>query len=222
MNLFLTIIATGIPGFISYWYLSKIGLVYFDKDKKDEKVVALGALSLLNMGLSIFLMYLVADQFFNKKIDFFKLDIYSSVILFLIACIVSFLLTYFVYPKVLEKVNTSVEKKLDKDLVPYTTNKPTIEHLLQNPTFPYNSVYIFKNDDKKTFVESGVLERLSVTEGSFKMSISPNTFSTEEDFKYKEVRALFNGEHYTKDRKHIYFDFDRNLIIFIFNEDMSG
>lgn len=222
MNLFLTIIATGIPGFISYWYLSKIGLVYFDKDKKDEKVVALGALSLLNMGLSIFLMYLVADKFFNKKTDFLKLDIYSSVILFLIACIVSFLLTYFVYPKVLEKVNTSIEKKLDKDLVPYTTNKPTIEHLVQNPTFPYNAVYIFKNDDRKTFVEGGVLERLSVTEGSFKMSISPNTFSTEEDFKYKEVRALFNGEHYTKDRKHIYFDFDRNLIIFIFNEDMSG
>lgn len=222
MDLFLTIIATGIPGFMSYWYLSKIGLVYFDKDKKDEKVVVLGALSLLNMGFSIFLMYLSFDKILNKKIDFFKLSIYSAVILFLVACIVSFLLTYFVYPRALKKVNTSIEKKLDKDLVPYTTNKPTIEHLIKNPSFPYNSVYIFKNDDKKTFVESGILERLSVTEGSFKMSISPNTFSTEEDFKYEEVKALFNGEHYTKDRKHIYFDFDRNLIIFIFNEDMSG
>lgn len=53
MDVFLAIVGTGIPGFLSYWYLSKLGLLEFDKDRKDEKIIALASLSALNVFLTV-------------------------------------------------------------------------------------------------------------------------------------------------------------------------
>lgn len=55
-QILLNIIATGIPGFLSYWLLSQFRLVELSEQNKDEKVVPLGSLSVLNIIFSILIL----------------------------------------------------------------------------------------------------------------------------------------------------------------------
>ncbi|MBQ0861990.1 hypothetical protein VKPMB4989_12880 [Enterococcus lactis] len=102
MEKILSIIGTGIPGFLSYWYLSKQGLLDFNKDRKDEKIIVLSALSALNIFFTLIASILLYKSF-NINLNFENMNISQILIVFILGVLISVLFTTTLYPFVIDK-----------------------------------------------------------------------------------------------------------------------
>lgn len=215
MNTFISLIGTGIPGFLSYWYLSKHGLMDFNKDRKDEKIVALTALSAINIFFTWILSTLLYQRF-GIELSIASMDGSQMLVVFIIGAVISLLLTVFVYPYIISKAISGVDGQLKNSGKPFIINRHILKDIIYSNKKDFVSVYIFNNNENRSFVESGYLEALGEIDGNLQLMLSGRTFSVKEKFSYEEVAEIFNSDRYDKEDKHIYFDANQKIIMFIF------
>ncbi|EME7185804.1 hypothetical protein OSF85_000551 [Enterococcus faecium] len=215
MEKILSIIGTGIPGFLSYWYLSKQGLLDFNKDRKDEKIIVLSALSALNIFFTLIASILLFKSF-NINLKFENMNISQILIVFILGVLISVLFTTTLYPFVIDKAIQKIDNKINEKGKPNLINRHILKELLYNNSNKFSAIYLFEHNEEKTFIESGYLEYLGDIEDNLQLMLSGKTFSTTEKIDYEEVLNIFNGEKYKAEDKHIYIDIKQNIIMFIF------
>ena len=215
MEKILSIIGTGIPGFLSYWYLSKQGLLDFNKDRKDEKIIVLAALSALNIFFTLIASILLFKSF-NINLKFENMNISQILIVFILGVLISVLFTTTLYPFVIDKAIQKIDNKINEKGKPNLINRHILKELLYNNSNKFSAIYLFEHNEEKTFIESGYLEYLGDIEDNLQLMLSGKTFSTTEKIDYEEVLNIFNGEKYKAEDKHIYIDIKQNIIMFIF------
>ncbi|WP_165007447.1 MULTISPECIES: hypothetical protein [unclassified Enterococcus] len=215
MEKILSIIGTGIPGFLSYWYLSKQGLLDFNKDRKDEKIIVLSAFSALNIFFTLIASILLY-KYFNINLKFENMNISQILIVFILGVLISILFTTTLYPFVIDKAIQKIDNKINEKGKPNLINRHILKELLYNNSNKYPAIYLFERNEEKTFIESGFLEYLGDIEDNLQLMLSGKTFSTTEKIEYEEVLKMFNGDKYKTEDKHIYIDIKQNIIMFIF------
>lgn len=209
MNIFSTIVATGIPGFLSYIYLNQLGILNYSKNEKDEKITVLAIFSFLNMGISFYAFYGITGINPTKK-----LEIISIAPLFFISLLISSIMTFAVYPFVLKKMDISLKKFQEKNKIAKRSSKTLYELTMfkkdHNPPF----IYIFDFEDN--FIESGYFYRLYDINDKLQLSLSTNTYHTKEKFSIDEVLEQFNKLENSPDKADLIIDVDHKIKIFVF------
>ncbi|MDT6543049.1 hypothetical protein NNL70_11365, partial [Enterococcus faecium] len=184
MEKILSIIGTGIPGFLSYWYLSKQGLLDFNKDRKDEKIIVLSALSALNIFFTLIASILLYKSF-NINLNFENMNISQILIVFILGVLISVLFTTTLYPFVIDKAIQKIDNKINEKGKPNLINRHILKELLYNNSNKFSAIYLFEHNEEKTFIESGYLEYLGDIEDNLQLMLSGKTFSTTEKIDYE-------------------------------------
>lgn len=212
LSLLLIVVATGIPGFLSYAYLSQLGIILFSKNEKDDKVIVLSIFSFLNIGLSFCLFYWITG------IEPSKSMVLSSVLkLFIITLIVSAVLTLTIYPYLLKKMKKTIEIYQEKNNIDVASNQTVIDKIINNSEYKFKAVYIF--DFENNFIESGYLKRYSGEEtAGFQISLVTDTFYNDENPTFNEVLKEFNSSQ-TPEANELFLDLDKKIKIFIFKHN---
>lgn len=153
LDFFWILMTSGIPGFFSYWYLSKIQIMYFDETTKDEKVLVLSSLSLINTGISL----LIFSVLFKKEIYLLlQISSYSYleiISLFLITVLINFLLTVKIYPTLYEIIQPKLESYFTKVNGVTHYEKPMLKRYFENKEFDTILVVMFNFENK--FIQKG-------------------------------------------------------------------
>lgn len=207
LSFFSAAITAGIPGFMSYVYLSKIGILQYNKDEKDEKIIVLTILSFLNIGVTYYVFRLLF------KIDPITELTWTKVpILFGIGIIVTIVMTL-IYERVIDFFAKKLkESRLNKNKA-IKNNKNIYDHVLRKSEDKNIFVYIF--NFKNEFIESGYFYFLDDLEGKLRLGLSTNTCHTKEAFTISGVLKDFNEEA-DPDKKEIIIDVDNQLKLFLF------
>ncbi|QPQ35547.1 hypothetical protein [Lysinibacillus sp. JNUCC-52] len=207
MNILSTIVATGIPGFLSYIYLNRLGILNYTKDEKDEKIIVLSIFSLINIGVSIVVFYYLTGKKFSKN-----LDIESYLFLFLIAVVVSFILTLYIYPLVMKMGNKYIDNFQKNNHIANKSTKTVYESVLFRKDKKYPFIFIFDFDNK--FIESGFAHRLSGASEKLNISITNTTGHIKETYTIYEVLEKF--ENHDNESAEIIIDVENKLKVFVF------
>lgn len=212
MNLLLVVVATGIPGFLSYAYLSQLGIIIFSKNEKDDKVIVLSIFSFLNIGLSFCVFYWLTSIEPSKNMPF------SAVIkLFIVTLIISAILTLTLYPYVLKKMKKTIETYQGKNNINIKSNQTVIEKIIDSTEYKFKAVYIFDFDNN--FIESGYLKRYSGEETTgFQISLATETFYNDEKPTFNEILNKFNTDP-IPEANELLLDVDKKIKIFIFRHN---
>lgn len=208
MNILSTIIATGIPGFITYVYLSKVGLLKYTKDEKDEKVIVLAIFSVTNMFFTYYVFRIITQVDPLKDITWINLPS-----LFFIGILVTIIMTNF-YSFILKKLYKFYEKSQRSSKKGIRSKKNIYDKILikEDDTKPF--IYIFDFENK--FIESGYFYFLDDIDGKSAFGLSNNTEYIEEPPIFKEVIKAFNEEKDT-DKKDLIVDFDKKIKVVVFH-----
>jgi hypothetical protein len=210
LDILSAILATGIPGFFTYVYLSKTGVLKYDKDEKDDKVIVLSIFSILNMCFTYYIYRIVT------KVDpLTEMNWKNAPYIFVLGIFVTFAMTNF-YKFLLEKYNKKFEKKQRSNNKIILSKKSIYEKTLvkENKTKPF--IYIFDFENK--FIESGYFYLLDDKESKISLGLCNNTCYIEEPPKFEEIIKAFNEEEDTN-KKDLIVDFERKIKIFIFHLD---
>lgn len=210
MEILSAILATGIPGFFTYVYLSKKGVIKYDKDEKDDKVIVLSIFSILNMCFTYYIFRIVT------KIDpLTEIDWKNAPSIFFLGIFVTFVMTNF-YNFFLEKYNKHFEKQQRVNNKTILSKKSIYEKtfLKEEKTKPF--IYIFDFENK--FIESGYFYLLDDKESKLSLGLCNNTCYTEEPYNFEEIIKAFNEETDTN-KKDLIIDFERKIKIFVFHLD---
>lgn len=167
LNTFISLIGTGIPGFLSYWYLSKQGLIDFNKDRKDEKILALATLSAVNIFFT-WILSLFVYQLFGDVISIDSMSVWQMLTVFLIGLAVSYFFTKVIYPNIVSWATEEVDIQLKNQGKPFLINRHILKDLIYKNKKQYVAVYVFENDENRRLVESGYLESLGEMKEIFK------------------------------------------------------
>lgn len=213
MNLFFIVAATSIPGFLSYVYLSKLQIIHFSKDEKDDKVITLSILSLLNVGTSFIVFYFITGVTPTKD-----MSMISLVGLISVSILISSIMTFGIYPIFLKLTAKSISKYQQENNMGRTSSKEVKDLVFNNPKYKFTMIYIF--DLENNFIESGYLNRFSnINEGNLKLSLDTDTaYSADNPIDFSEVLKAFN-ESENLDAKEIYLDFETKVKIFVFHHN---
>ncbi|HZG10562.1 MAG TPA: hypothetical protein VEZ91_01080 [Kurthia gibsonii] len=206
LSIISTIVTAGIPGFASYLYLSKNSVLQHGKEDKDEKIIVLSILSILNMGVTYYVFRIITGVDPLKDLNWI-----NAPFLFGTGIIVTFIMTAF-YSKVIAITNKYWEKnRLENSQI--IKNKKTIYdralHRYNKPIFVY--IFNFKNE----FIESGYFYQLDELNGKLRIGLSNNTEHTKEIPTIEEVLNAFNTLNDTT-KKEIIVDVDNQLKLFLF------
>lgn len=207
LSFFSAAITAGIPGFMSYVYLSKIGVLQYNKDEKDEKIIVLTILSFLNIGVTYYVFRLI-----------FKLDPLTELtwtkvpILFVIGVIVTIIMTL-LYERGIDFFSKKIKDSRLNKRKSIKNNKNIYENALRKSEGKNSFVYIF--NFKNEFIESGYFYFLDDLEGKLRLGLSTNTCHTKEAFTIREILKIFNEEE-DVDKKEIIIDVDNQLKLFLF------
>lgn len=207
MNILTAIVATGIPGFFSYVYLSKLGILTYTKDNKDEKVIVLSIFSFLNMGIAYIVYYGI-----NKDFPFKEIKISEIILLFFISLIVSIIMTIVVYPFCINIMNKHIQKYQVKKGIANRSAKTVYELVFFPEDKKYPFVYIF--DFENNFIESGLVYRLSGIDEKLNISITNTTGYVNETVTINEVLGTF--EECDNDKAEMIIDVENKLKLFVF------
>jgi hypothetical protein len=131
--------------------------------------------------------------------------------------LVIFILTGWIYPRIIKYFMVKMEKFRLKHNLPLKTQESVYEMLVHNKEYSDTLVYVFDFDDQ--FIESGYLSKFSDNTDTINLSLALNTFHTKEKYELVDILEIFNGEHYDNDAKEIYLDFDRRIKIFFFYQN---
>lgn len=209
MSILTTIVATGIPGFLSYIYLSQLGLLNYSKNDKDEKIIVLSIFSFLNMGISFSLFYGITG------INPFEEITSKSVIpLFIFSAFISTVMTLGIYPSVLKWMFKSIENFQKKNNVAQKSSKTAYDLALFSSEYEYSFAYIFDFENK--FIESGFVKRLSEEEGKLQIVLGTETAYTKEPWIFEEVLSMFNDEALKDNSAELIVDIERKIKVFVF------
>lgn len=200
-QILLNIIATGIPGFLSYWLLSQFRLVELSEQNKDEKVVLLGSLSVLNIIFSILIL-----KTFN-----IKLTVFSNINILKIMAItilVVIILSIIVYPFliILTKKGIKFVKSFLK--MPFDRNSKVFDNIISErpKSKKYSQLYIF--DFNNILILEGSLGYVSHKDPiiSLENEIDANTT-------YTQVIDLYNDTENLN--RAVYIDYGNKIKIFV-------
>ncbi|WP_342388118.1 hypothetical protein [Salinicoccus bachuensis] len=144
MNLFLSIIATGVPGFISYWILSQFRLLDVDKNNKDEKLILLTGLSLIN----IFVVYLVlVSRDYSFPLE--SITPKTLIGVALTSMIVVLILSVLIWPLIIKITKDLLNKWKFVLNIPNDSNRTVFDEIMMSrPNETFTQAYIFTFDDK--------------------------------------------------------------------------
>lgn len=207
LSFFSAAITAGIPGFMSYVYLSKIGVLNYTKDEKDEKFIVLMILSFLNMGVTYYVFRLISGVDPIKELTWI-----NALSLFLVGVLVTTIMTN-LYKFVINSFINDLEKSRLKENKMIKNNKSIYESALRK--FGDKKVFVYIFDLKNGFIESGYFHHLDELGGKTRIGLSNNTYYTEEAPTITEVLKAFNEEEDTE-KKEIIIDFDNQKKLFLF------
>lgn len=207
LNFFSAAITAGIPGFMSYVYLSRIGILNYNKDEKDEKIIVLTILSFLNIGVTYYVFRIISGVDPLKELTWINVPI-----LFFIGILMTVIMTKF-YTLVINLFINNLEKSRLKENKMIKNNKSIYENSLIKAGGKKIFVYIF--DFKNEFIESGYFYYLDTLDGKIKIGLCNNTFYVDKAPTIQEVLKAFNEEEDTE-KKEIIIDFDNQKKLFLF------
>ncbi|WJP97110.1 hypothetical protein [Macrococcus bovicus] len=150
LKLILSIVATSVPGFTSYWFLSQFRLFDIGDDNKDEKVILLSSLSVLN----IFFGYLACGVFGVEVLKFTNINL---ICIFLISMGVTLLMSMIVYPSLILISKKTIKKLKELFMLPTDNNSKILDNIMMNrPKDKYDTqAYIF-DFDNHLIIEGGI------------------------------------------------------------------
>lgn len=191
MQIVLAVIATGVPGMFSYWYLSQLGIFRHTEDTKDDKVLVTLALSFLNILMSLFVFSFIYMYLVGVDLELLmKRFLLTTFELFLISCTVTYLLTRFVYPNIIKSINKAVENHKNENGIDSYSNYELIEEVIKMRPKDKKYIFIYVFDFNNRFIESGYLSMVNVKRGQ--LLIAPNTGYEKEIITYGEVLSILN------------------------------
>ncbi|MGV2927174.1 hypothetical protein RW115_01135 [Macrococcus capreoli] len=149
IKIFLMIAATGVPGFISYWILSQFKLFDIRDNNKDDKIILLSSLSVLNILVS----YLVCDFF---SINFKDGSYVNILIILALSVLVVLINSVLIYPLFISFIKKNVLLFQRHYNISIENNKTVIENIMYSrPNNTDTQVYIF-DFDNKLILEGGL------------------------------------------------------------------
>lgn len=207
LSFFNAIITAGIPGFMSYVYLSKVGILNYTKDEKDEKIIVLTILSFLNIGVTYYIF-----RFISGVDPIRELTWINAPSLFVIGILVTIIMTK-LYKFGINLFINDLEKSRLKENKMIKNNKSIYENTLRK--FGDKKVFVYIFDLKNEFIESGYFHHLDELDGKTRLGLSNDTCYTEEAPTITEILKAFNDEEDTE-KKEIIIDFDNQKKLFLF------
>lgn len=215
MELFIALLAVGVPGFFSYWYLNQIGFLNYSDRANEEKRTIQIILSLINISISFSVWFLVESKGnLDASLQIKTMKVIDVITLLSISIVVTSILTGWIYPIIIKYFMGKMEKFRINHNLPLKTQETVYEMLVHKKEYSHTLVYAFDFDDQ--FIESGYLSKFSDNTDSINLSLALNTFHTKEKYELVDILGMFNGGHYDNDAKEVYLDFDRRIKIFFF------
>lgn len=212
MDFLWIILTSGIPGFFSYWFLSRLDMMKFDEGSQDEKRIVLGGLSLINVSLSL----AIFGGLFSKGVsEVLEADTYSAlelIYLLLVAIAVNLTLTVFIYPKSYKVMKPIFDDHFEKATGVINTSNSLMEDYFKNDKYNRNFVVLFDFDDK--FIQFGEWNGKD-DKNDNKLGILNVNHKYKEYFKdYDEILNYF--ETIPRDSCRLVLDYENKIKIFIF------
>lgn len=215
MELIIALLAVGVPGFFSYWYLNQIGFLNYSNQAQEEKRTIQIILSLINIGVSFSVWFLIESKGnLQASLQVETMKVIDVITLLSTSIVVTSILTGWIYPLIIKYFINKMGKFRLKHNLPLKTQETVYEMLVHKKEYSHTLVYVFDFDDK--FIESGYLSKFSDNSDSINLSLALDTFHTKEKYELIDILGMFNGGHYANDAKEIYLDFDRRIKIFFF------
>lgn len=213
VKLLLSFLATGIPGLISYWFLSQISIIKHNSEK--DKTLFITALSLINILISYLSLELLTWISKIKLLSFIKIN-YSNpsradiILIFGLSLFVTWILSRYVYNNIFKYMNKYINSLQIKFDVPLISNFRTLETIILEKKNKNGSIFIYIFDFDNKFIESGYLNRFN--EEYKEISLHDHTNYIHEKFTIHEVLTYFNDN----DDAEIFIDLENKLKYYIF------
>lgn len=212
-NLLLSVLATGIPGIISYWFLNQISIIKHNSEK--DKTMFITSLSLINVLISY-----LSTEIFNimsklKYLSFMKIN-YSNpskidlILIFLLSLLITWLLSRCVYLHIFKFANIYINNLQRKLNVPVISRFRTLETIINEKRSIDGSIFIYIFDFENNFIESGYLNRFN--EEYKEISLHDDTNYITEKFNIEDVLSYFSES----DNAEIFIDIENRLKYYIF------
>ncbi|MDW3865556.1 hypothetical protein [Staphylococcus saprophyticus] len=200
-QILLNIIATGIPGFLSYWLLSQFRLVELSEQNKDEKVVLLGSLSVLNIIFSILIL---------NFLDI-NLTVYSNINILkimAITIIVVIILSIIIYPTLIILTKRGINFVRSLFDLPFDRNSKVFDNIISErpKNKKYSQLYIF--DFNNILILEGSLGYVSHKDPIISLENEIDAYTT-----YTQVIDLYNNTENLN--RAIYIDYGNKIKIFV-------
>lgn len=155
LNTFLSIIVTGIPGFISYWILSQFRLVDVRKNDKDEKIILLIGLSLIN----VLTTFIILRKFgYTFPIKFEEENILT---LSLISTITVLLLSIIFWPLLIIFIKKIIRIIKFKYKIPTDSNRTVFDEIMFNRPKELTDTQLYIFDFKNQLIIEGAAGYIS-------------------------------------------------------------
>lgn len=219
MHSLLLFITSGIPGFVSYLYLSKLQLLYFnEKEEKEDKLIVLSILSLLNILVSTLFFNLIARKSIEDLLNIYSYS-WREILLFIgITILYCFLATKWVYPKLMVRLTKHIEQEVDRNNVTRTSSAPLTLQLFKSSKFDKTYLYIFDFNDK--LIDSGYWSEFDTGENDLLGLGRPTVYGDEQNSPtINEVTVTYNSME--DDEARMIIDLKHQVKIFLFYTNES-
>ncbi len=190
-----TLIGLGIPGFLTYLILVKMNIVIFTRDHMDEKIMFIGVLSFINVGI----VYLI--------LELSGIEV-MTVSGFAVTLISTLLLSTFIYPFIIKNTIKAFEYYLTKTNQKHRSNKPIMDGIYDYRPEGCKYIHLVIFNFEHEYLASGYLELYSYTEN--RLVLKPDGEGRVHHVSFKEVFNSLEGE-----KKNILIDTENQFLIYI-------